>query len=203
MDLRRDPLVTTVKALIAPLLDLSQDPMVAKSLSCLKDSIARDGLANIYTTTLMAYVFTLAGDRLTRTRLLNHLRGKAKTKGEWVSSWTRVDLRSSESQLPFVFVGDLLYWEQTSGEDAPSLSVEISSYMVLAQLSANPTLEELGYATRIIRWISTKQNYYGGFYSTQVRGTGWDLQDHAHTGLSIGVCRTQWWPFRLWLSAPL
>lgn len=80
-------------------------------------------------------------------------------------------------------VGDLLYWEQASGEDSPSLSVEISSYMVLAQLSANPTLEELGYATRIIRWISTQQNYYGGFYSTQVGVAAGDLQDGAHRPL--------------------
>lgn len=174
-----------------------------KSLSCLKASMDKDGFANIYTTTLMAYVFTLAGDVDTRTRLLNHLSSKAKTMGEWVSSWTWVDPKSSQSQFLCVFVGDLLYWEQTPGEDSPSLSVEISSYMVLAQLSANPTLEELGYATRIIRWISTKQNYYGGFYSTQVRVKGWDLQDDAHTGLLMGVCRTRWWPFRLWRSAPL
>lgn len=114
-----------------------------------------------------------------------------------------MDAGGSQIQPLCVCVGDLLYWEQTSGEDSPSLSVEISSYMVLAQLSANPTLEELGYATRIIRWISTQQNYYGGFYSTQVRVEGQRLQDQAHTGLLMGVCRTRWWPFRLWLSAPL
>ncbi|XP_011607095.2 alpha-2-macroglobulin-like [Takifugu rubripes] len=138
--------VTLTAYITASFLEMNvpaNDPMVGKSLSCLKASIDKDGFANIYTTTLMAYVFTLAGDVVTRTRLLNHLSSKAKAKG------------------------DLLYWEQTSGEDSPSLSVEISSYMVLAQLSANPTLEELGYATRIIRWISTQQNYYGGFYSTQ------------------------------------
>lgn len=67
-----------------------------------------------------------------------------------------------------MIVGDLLYWEQTPGHESASLSVEISSYVVLAKISANPTTEELGYASRIIRWISTKQNYYGGFYSTQV-----------------------------------
>lgn len=184
-----------------PLLDLLQDPVVQKSLSCLKASITNDGLANIYTTTLMAYVFTLAGDLVTRGRLLDHLSTKAKSKGGSVSSWTRVDLGSSGTQLLCVFVGDLLYWEQAPGEDSPSLAVEISAYRVLAQLSANPTLEDLGYATRIIRWISTQQNYYGGFYSTQVGVEGGDLQDGAHS-LWMGVCRTRWWPSRLWLSAP-
>lgn len=65
-------------------------------------------------------------------------------------------------------VGGFLYWEQ-SGEQSASLSVEISSYMVLTTLSANPTTEDLGYANRIVRWLTTQQNYYGGFYSTQVR----------------------------------
>lgn len=201
MELRRGPLLALANTPIAPLLDLLQDPMVEKGLSCLKASMDKDGFANIYTSTLMAYVFTLAGDADARARLLNHLSSKAKAKGEWLSSWWWVDLKSSESQILCVFAGDLLYWEQTSGEDSPSLSVEISSYMVLAQLSADPTLEELGYATRIIRWISTQQNYYGGFYSTQVGGKAKDLQDQAHTGLS-GVCRTRWWPSRLWRSAP-
>lgn len=53
-----------------------------KSLSCLKTSMNKDGFANIYTTTLMAYVFTLAGDMETRTFILNHLAKEAKTKGE-------------------------------------------------------------------------------------------------------------------------
>lgn len=56
--------------------------MVKKSLSCLKTSIDKDGFANIYTTALMAYVFTLAGDMETRTLILNHLAKEAKTKGE-------------------------------------------------------------------------------------------------------------------------
>lgn len=46
-----------------------------------------DGFPNIYTTALMAYVYTLAGDTQTRTRLLNQLNMAAKTKGRSVSSW--------------------------------------------------------------------------------------------------------------------
>lgn len=65
-------------------------------------------------------------------------------------------------------VGGFLYWEQR-GEYSASLSVEISSYMILTTLSANPTAEDLGYANRIVRWLTTQQNYYGGFHSTQVQ----------------------------------
>lgn len=50
-----------------------------------------------------------------------------------------------------------------------SLSVEISSYVILAKLSHSPSNEDLGYATRIVRWLIGQQNYFGGFYSTQVR----------------------------------
>lgn len=57
-----------------------------KSLSCLKKSIEEDGFPNVYTTALMAYVFTLAGDTETRTRLLNQLNMEAKRTGQSVSS---------------------------------------------------------------------------------------------------------------------
>ncbi|XP_031696935.1 murinoglobulin-2-like, partial [Anarrhichthys ocellatus] len=98
-------------------------------------------LSNTYTTALMAYVFTLAGDMETRGHLLGHL-----------------DSVSIQQ-------GGFLHWSQTS--TSASLSVEISAYVLLAKLSASPTVEDLGYATRIIRWLTTKQNYYGGFSSTQ------------------------------------
>ena len=74
-----------------------------------------------------------------------------------------------------------------------SLSVEISSYVLLATLSATPTTADLGYASRIVRWLTSQQNSYGGFSSTQVqdllyrgiqlyRGTT-DLQYRRTTGL--------------------
>uniref|UniRef100_A0A8D0CPY2 Alpha-macroglobulin receptor-binding domain-containing protein n=1 Tax=Sander lucioperca TaxID=283035 RepID=A0A8D0CPY2_SANLU len=60
-----------------------------------------------------------------------------------------------------------LHWSQTATETSASLSVEISSYVLLAKLSASPTVEDLGYASRIVRWLTSQQNYYGGFSSTQ------------------------------------
>uniref|UniRef100_H3DA36 Alpha-2-macroglobulin n=1 Tax=Tetraodon nigroviridis TaxID=99883 RepID=H3DA36_TETNG len=137
--------ITLTAYITASLLEMNStvDETVKKSLSCLKTSIEKDGFPNVYTTALMAYAFTLAGDTETRTRLLNQLNMEAKTK-----------------------VGGFLYWEQT-GENSASLSVEISSYMVLTALSADPSTEDLGYASRIVRWLTTQQNYFGGFYSTQ------------------------------------
>uniref|UniRef100_A0A3Q0RXQ3 Alpha-2-macroglobulin domain-containing protein n=1 Tax=Amphilophus citrinellus TaxID=61819 RepID=A0A3Q0RXQ3_AMPCI len=114
-------------------MNISQnDPVVNKSLACLKESIS--DLSNTYTTALLAYVFTLAGDMETRAHLLQHLDTVAVKEGETSTS---------------------------------SLSVEISSYVLLAKLSASPTVLDLGYASGIIRWLTSQQNYYGGFSSTQ------------------------------------
>ncbi|XP_033969253.1 alpha-2-macroglobulin-like [Trematomus bernacchii] len=117
------------------------DPVVNQSLSCLKESIS--DLSNTYTTALLAYVFTLAGDMETRAHLLNHLDTVA------------------------IQQGGFLHWCQTASEKSASLSVEISSYVLLAKLSASPTTEDLGYAAGIVRWLAGQQNYYGGFSSTQ------------------------------------
>uniref|UniRef100_A0A668RZQ9 Alpha-2-macroglobulin-like n=1 Tax=Oreochromis aureus TaxID=47969 RepID=A0A668RZQ9_OREAU len=117
------------------------DPVMNKSLACLKESLS--DLSNTYTTALLAYVFTLAGDVETRAHLLQHLDTVA------------------------VREGGFLYWSQTAAETSASLSVEISSYVLLAKLSSSPTAEDLGYASGIIRWLTGQQNYYGGFSSTQ------------------------------------
>uniref|UniRef100_A0AAZ1WXR9 Alpha-2-macroglobulin-like n=1 Tax=Oreochromis aureus TaxID=47969 RepID=A0AAZ1WXR9_OREAU len=120
--------------------DLLKDPVMNKSLACLKESLS--DLSNTYTTALLAYVFTLAGDVETRAHLLQHLDTVAVREG-------------------------FLYWSQTAAETSASLSVEISSYVLLAKLSASPTAEDLGYVSGIIRWLTGQQNYYGGFSSTQ------------------------------------
>ncbi|XP_026195460.1 alpha-2-macroglobulin-like [Anabas testudineus] len=123
-------------------MNMSADsPVITKSLSCLKESIS--DLSNTYTTALLAYVFTLAGDMETRGHLLQHLDTVASKQG------------------------GLFHWSQTAAETSASLSVEISSYVLLAKLSTSPTAEELGYSSGIVRWLTGQQNYYGGFSSTQ------------------------------------
>uniref|UniRef100_A0A3P8QBB8 Alpha-2-macroglobulin bait region domain-containing protein n=1 Tax=Astatotilapia calliptera TaxID=8154 RepID=A0A3P8QBB8_ASTCA len=108
----------------------AKNSVVKKSLACLKDSM--NDLSNTYTTALLAYVFTLAGDVETRAHLLEYLDKVAEKQ-----------------------------------ETSASLSVEISSYVLLAQISASPTSEELAYAFSIVRWLTEQQTYYGGFSSTQ------------------------------------
>ncbi|XP_059186799.1 alpha-2-macroglobulin-like isoform X2 [Centropristis striata] len=117
------------------------NPVVKESLSCLKESTS--DLSNTYTTALLAYVFTLAGDMETRAELLKHLDTVAIQEGGFI------------------------HWSQTAADTSASLSVEISSYVLLAKLSASPAAEDLGYASRIVRWLTGQQNYYGGFSSTQ------------------------------------
>uniref|UniRef100_A0A3Q3EZL1 Alpha-2-macroglobulin domain-containing protein n=1 Tax=Labrus bergylta TaxID=56723 RepID=A0A3Q3EZL1_9LABR len=116
--------------------------VVQRSLSCLRESMGN--LSNTYTTALLAYVFTLAGDMQTRALLLKHLGTVA------------------------IQQGDLLHWSQNEEDTSTSLSVEISSYVLLALLSASPSAEDLRYSSSIVRWLTGQQNQYGGFSSTQV-----------------------------------
>ncbi|XP_077468386.1 alpha-2-macroglobulin-like [Stigmatopora argus] len=117
------------------------DATVAQGLSCLKPAI--NDHSNIYTTALLAYVFTLAGDKETRANLLQYLDGiKIQEDG-------------------------FIHWSQKSTDTSQSLSVEITSYVLLAKLGSSPTVEDLGYASGIVRWLTSQQNYYGGFASTQ------------------------------------
>ncbi|MCI4385787.1 hypothetical protein PGIGA_G00054770 [Pangasianodon gigas] len=61
-----------------------------------------------------------------------------------------------------------LHWSQSASDDSGALSVEISSYVLLAVLTADKiTAADLGYANRIVSWLVKQQNPYGGFSSTQ------------------------------------
>ncbi|CAB1344316.1 unnamed protein product [Coregonus sp. 'balchen'] len=137
--------VTLTAYVTASMLELDMsvsDPVVDRSLSCLKNSTS--DLSNTYTTALLAYTFALAGDMETRAQLLQHL--------------NTISLQE----------GGLLHWSQSSSETSPSLEVETSAYVLLASLSASPlSTSDLGYASRIVRWLVRQQNAYGGFSSTQ------------------------------------
>ncbi|XP_074542082.1 alpha-2-macroglobulin-like [Halichoeres trimaculatus] len=134
--------VTLSAYIIATFLEMNMsvtDPVAQSSLSCIKESISY--MRNTYTTALLAYVFTLAGDMETRALLLRNLDAVA------------------------IQQGGALYWSQK--EQVTALSVEISSYVLLAKLSVSPTAEDLGYSARIVKWLTGQQNEYGGFSSTQ------------------------------------
>ncbi|XP_047017440.1 alpha-2-macroglobulin isoform X2 [Ictalurus punctatus] len=137
--------VTITAYITASFLELGitvKDTAVKKGLLCLNSSIGN--LTNTYATALLAYTFSLAGENETREHLLKELDNVAIT-------------------------GDgRLHWSQSASDDSGSLSVEISSYVLLAVLTAGQlTTADLGYANRIVSWLVKQQNPYGGFSSTQ------------------------------------
>ncbi|KAF7699977.1 hypothetical protein HF521_002935 [Silurus meridionalis] len=137
--------VTITAYITASFLELGitvEDPVVNKGLLCLKSSIGN--ITNTYTNALLAYTFSLAGEGETRELLLKELDSVA-------------------------IAGDgRLHWTQSALDDFGTLSVEISSYVLLAVLSTGQlTAAELGYSNRIVSWLVKQQNPYGGFSSTQ------------------------------------
>ncbi|KAI5630560.1 alpha-2-macroglobulin-like isoform X2 [Silurus asotus] len=137
--------VTITAYIIASFLELGitvQDPVVNNGLLCLKSFV--DKLENTYTTALLAYTFSLAGENEIRKQLLKKLDN-------------------------VVVQGDgRLHWSQSASDDSDALSVEISSYVLLAVLTTGElTAADLGYANRIVSWLVKQQNPYGGFSSTQ------------------------------------
>ncbi|XP_051521443.1 murinoglobulin-1-like [Myxocyprinus asiaticus] len=138
--------VTMTAYITASLLELETpvtDTVVSKGLSCLRSVIGN--LKNTYTSALLAYTFSLAGETDTRQTLLKELDNTS------------------------ISDGGHLHWSQVASDDASdSLAVEISSYVLLAVLTADlVTTADLGYANRIVSWLVKQQNAYGGFSSTQ------------------------------------
>ncbi|XP_077063222.1 alpha-2-macroglobulin-like [Siphateles boraxobius] len=138
--------VTMTAYITASLLELETpvtDPVVSKGLSCLRSVI--EDVRNTYTTALLAYTFSLARDTDTRQQLFKKLEDVALSDGS------------------------NLHWSQSgSADDSDSLAVEISSYVLLAVLTADSvTTVDLSYANRIVNWLVKQQNAYGGFSSTQ------------------------------------
>ncbi|XP_055082067.1 alpha-2-macroglobulin isoform X2 [Periophthalmus magnuspinnatus] len=140
--------VSLTAYITAALLELGlgvTDPMVQKCLRCLQGALTVQ-MDNLYTTALLSYTFTLAGDEKTRTKLITYLHQKSKTEG------------------------GLRYWDRAGASEKglDSLEVEMTSYVLLALLSG-PALPDFGldYGSSIVRWLTQQQNPYGGFCSTQ------------------------------------
>lgn len=140
--------VSLTAYITAALLELDANvtsPLVQRCLSCLKEAAAGQ-LDNLYTSALLSYTFTLAGDEELRSKLITHLHQKSNTEGG-----TR-------------------HWERAgaSGKCLDSLEVEMTSYVLLALLSG-PALPGFGldYSSGIVRWLTQQQNPFGGFASTQ------------------------------------
>lgn len=58
-----------------------QEPVVQKSLGCLREAVSGQ-LDNLYTSALLAYTFTLAGDQEMRSKLITDLHQRSSSQGE-------------------------------------------------------------------------------------------------------------------------
>ncbi|KAM5262732.1 pregnancy zone protein-like [Ctenodactylus gundi] len=132
--------------------------VVHKALSCLETelgSISNSQEKNTYAKALFAYAFSLAGNQTERKKLLESLDREA-VKGEDSIHWERPGRAQADKTLNYQ-------------PRAPSAEVEMSSYVLLARLTAQPapSAEDLSVARRIVNWLTRQQNPSGGFSSTQ------------------------------------
>uniref|UniRef100_A0A8I3W0V8 Alpha-2-macroglobulin n=1 Tax=Callithrix jacchus TaxID=9483 RepID=A0A8I3W0V8_CALJA len=133
--------------------------VVRNALFCLESAwkMAQEGASgsHVYTKALLAYAFALAGNQDKEKEVLESLNEEAVKKDNSVH-WER-------PQKPKAPVGHF-YQPQ-----APSAEVEMTSYVLLAHLTAQPapSSEDLTAATNIVKWITKQQNSQGGFSSTQ------------------------------------
>lgn len=58
-----------------------QEPVVQKCLGCLREAVSRQ-MDNLYTSALLSYTFTLAGDQEMRSKLITYLHQKSSSKGK-------------------------------------------------------------------------------------------------------------------------
>ncbi|KAL1791017.1 pregnancy zone protein-like, partial [Sigmodon hispidus] len=132
--------------------------IVRNALFCLETawaSISVSKGSHIYTKALLAYAFALAGKEAKRRELLESLNREAVKEGDSVH-WQRpgnVQEVKANNYRP----------------RAPSAEVEMTAYVLLAYLTAVPSLssEDRSSASQIVKWIIKQQNPYGGFSSTQ------------------------------------
>uniref|UniRef100_M3YMW4 Alpha-2-macroglobulin n=1 Tax=Mustela putorius furo TaxID=9669 RepID=M3YMW4_MUSPF len=133
-------------------------PVVRSALFCLENawrSISEDQGNPVYTKALLAYAFALAGNQAKRSELLDSL-DKDAIKEEDSIHWQHPGKVEELTTL---------YYQPR----APSVEVEMTSYLLLAYLTAwpAPSSEDLSVASQIVKWIMKQQNPNGGFSSTQ------------------------------------
>ncbi|XP_065791437.1 pregnancy zone protein-like [Muntiacus reevesi] len=146
----------TIALLEMPL--LVTHTVVRNALFCLErawQSASEAQGSFVYTKALLAYAFALAGNQAKREELLESL-DKEAVREEDSIHWQRPGKSQEVNEL-------------YSPRRAPSVDVEMTSYCLLAYLTAQPapSSEDLSVATKIVRWLTKQQNPNGGFSSTQ------------------------------------
>ncbi|KAM5262731.1 alpha-2-macroglobulin [Ctenodactylus gundi] len=133
-------------------------PVVRNALFCLESAWrSKEGThgSHVYTKALLAYAFALAGNQDRRKEILASL-DKEAVRQDGSVHWSR----PQKPKAPRT------YWYEPQ---APSAEVEMTAYVLLAQLTAQPgpASEDLSSSAHIVRWITKQQNAQGGFSSTQ------------------------------------
>ncbi|XP_042880594.1 alpha-1-inhibitor 3-like [Penaeus japonicus] len=102
--------------------------------------ISSDSSNDPYTLALKAYALALAQDSSSQ-QVLQEL----------------LDLAVTEENL--------MHWDMPK-DTSNALAVETAGYAILAMMAQNPEEHTLQ-ARKVVKWLTTKRNGYGGFYSTQ------------------------------------
>uniref|UniRef100_A0A8C8ANW6 Alpha-macroglobulin receptor-binding domain-containing protein n=1 Tax=Otus sunia TaxID=257818 RepID=A0A8C8ANW6_9STRI len=122
---------------------LSQDTMLDNALHCLKN-VSLDK-TNLYVKALMAYVFTLTKDMEMREQLL--------------------DMLEKETGRLLLF-RRLQVLEIMTVREESSL-IEIVAYILLAHVSKPDLAPNDASVSKLVHWLSSQRNAFGGFASTQ------------------------------------
>ncbi|XP_063290705.1 alpha-2-macroglobulin-like protein 1 [Pelobates fuscus] len=122
-----------------------EDEMLKNSMRFLQASLPQ--VDQLHTKALLSYLFTMSGDTELREGLLEELYEEAVIR---------------DGQVYWSFKTD------SSSSKPNSLEVEVASFVALAHLSMKaPTKKDIFNASKIISWLSNKQNSHGGFAGTQ------------------------------------
>merc|ERR1719367_2048352 len=110
-------------------------------MKCLQENV-KDS-SSVYVKALSTYAFALMGE----------------TKSEVTDKWLEHLLTIAKTDQP-----GKMYWKAKENSTViTSEDVEISAYVVLTLVKLNKLPEAL----KVIKWLATQRNSYGGFKSTQ------------------------------------
>ncbi|NXD24457.1 A2MG protein, partial [Spelaeornis formosus] len=124
------------------------DTMLDNALHCLKNVTLDE--TSLYVKALMAYVFTLSKDMEMRKQLLD-----------------MVENETGSSSLPHISSPSAQLLTSQSAHDKSSSMIETVAYIVLAHVSKPDLSLNEASVSKLVRWLSSQRNAFGGFASTQ------------------------------------
>jgi len=125
----------------------NQHPTIEKALRCLSVQSVDD----VYTLSLMSYAYSVASPGGVQYR----------------NVMSSLDNRA-------IVTGDMKYWKTDAVAPEPGeyhhsspANVEVTAYVLLSMVQGDDDLSNIPSAIRLVRWLSSQRNAYGGFSSTQ------------------------------------